>query len=521
MIREQDLQDFYTRAVELRVHPGIYAIDTGNRHLLSSPLLWPAISERECGSGYSDDAAMLVYMDGMYDDVLSVFSEEVSRCKQFPVASVYLTGLGVVASCMVKGFQLEYHYEHIPANLYIAVAQPASTGKSAVLKALSNQARISHNDLCKENSVKRRSIEIDLADCEKRLKSEKASANVEPIIREMDALTEELSKYPIYEYGLDDATPESIDESLPRTGNVFTIVSAESTALTTVLGANYGADGSSRNNNIFLKGWAGEWVLSKRVGRTGASGLVRGSMVVLAQDKAVNALLRAGLSGEGVSERVLILRERHMLGRRTHTPKFQRESEESKSRYNEMIDAVVNTSGVILRIPEPVREMMIPTIQGLESGLKDDGRFSHEMLRGVIGKADIQICKLACVIHVIDEWSPGGGRSEVVSESAVKRAISVYSGLKETYIEATDSQGFVGVNTSADAVIKRLKGYAAKNKLQITINQLRSAIKNDPSIAGTVGLTDQLRKHWLPHLEGLNYCLVNENDIYINPKVLA
>jgi len=141
------------------------------------------------------------------------------------------------------------------------------------------------------------------------------------------------------------------------------------------------------------------------------------------------------------------------------------------------------------------------------------------MLRGVVGKNEKQIIKLACVLHTIDQWAAGGERSTVIEMPHVLRAIMIFNQLLKTYVASADNHGYTGQRTELAAIIATLKKMAEKNKFTTDIRTLRDHIKNLKSLKTVPKLTDKIRKDYIPLLESTAHIVHNPitDAIFINP----
>ena len=499
-------------------YPPRYALENGKSRFLAHGVLWPMIDEDEDVDTYSVGAALIT--KGKNTDLLSQYAEELSDTIQFPLASIYLFGLGAVASAMIRRFSFEYWGDSSSVNLYVIAAQPPSTAKSGIDSKLTMPILDAYDAISAQNVKARMSIQIDINKATKDLQKPSCKENELALLEKITKLEEELRLYPIYRYAADDSTPEGVEIMAFNQGNMFNIISAESASMHTILGKSYGGKGSKNNNNIFLKGWDDEHVSVIRGGRETSAGRIRGCVAVLAQDAAIEAVLEAGQSGEGISERMLMLRERNMLGDRIHSRSRDSINKNIKNEYAELCSNIVSEEKPVnLSFSDKALDSLIDTLNHYEPMIADGGKYSHAMLRGVIGKADKQIRKIASVLHCVNEWGAGGSRSRTIPQATMKKAIKIFDALKDTYVAAADSKGFMGKKTSEDIMIEKIIGYAEKKKNRLSFKMLHDSMKNHEAIKGTSKLMQQIKNEWAPALQEKGFIVFDDKYIFINPRI--
>lgn len=499
-------------------YPPLHALNKGKSRFLSNGVLWPMIDEDEDVDTYSIGASLIT--KGKNTDLLSRYSEELSGSIQFPLASIYLFGLGAIASAMIRRFSFDYWGDTSSVNLYVIAAQPPSTAKSAIVSKLTMPILGAYDAVSAENVKARMSIQIDLNKAIKDISKPSCKEAELGLLEKIAQLEEEMKLYPIYRYSVDDATPEGVEIMAFNQGNMFNIISAESASMHTILGKSYGGKGAKNNNNIFLKGWDDEHVSVIRGGRETSSGRIRGCVAVLAQDAAIEAILEAGQSGEGISERMLMLREKNMLGQRVHTRNRSSIDNNIQPAYAALCRNIVSEEKPVnFSFSDKALDSLVDTLNHYEPMVADGGKYSHAMLRGVIGKSDKQIRKIASVLHCINEWSETGTRSTTIPQATMKKAIKIFDALKDTYVAAADSKGFMGTKTSEDIMIEKIIGYAEKKKMRLSFKMIHDAMKNHEAIKGTSKLMQQIKTVWAPSLQERGFIVFDDKHIFINPRI--
>jgi len=319
---------------------------------------------------------------------------------------------------------------------------------------------------------------------------------------------------------LDDVTIEAAENVANNQKGMFNIISAEAEAINVVTGGVYGDDNSGKKSNfgLLLKAWDGEFTSSVRIGREGYEGIIKCTICVIAQDDSVDTILAAGASGRGLAERFLLLAERSLLGQRNFD-KIRHINEELHDKYKRLIKNIINEPPVSLIFSSEALEVINTYKLNQEIELGDDGKYSHNLLTGFMGKCDKQIMKIASILHVVDHWQDGGNRSKIITDDYAYWAISIFDELAKTYINAADVMGYVGDQAELIKLAYVLQLRVEKKKLKTSVSQLRDLIKGTAPFKGSRDLTRKLRRELLPRLEDRGYCVVVGNTIYINPKL--
>ncbi len=455
-------------------------------------------------------------VDDTRSDLLTMFAHQISTQIQFPVNTAFVHGLGVIASAMTKSFSYEYHGNDSPVNLYIITAQPPSTGKSGINKFYVNPVRNAFVDLNKKQQSKINKLESTVKSLKEELKKAELDAEVDALTSDLIQAKEKLELTPIYKYAVSNTTPEALEDLAFNQDNTWNIISDEAGAINVVIGNIYN-EGSSANADIILQSWDGDWLSSNRISRKAGEGYVRGSIAVIAQDETLPIILAAGARGNGISERFLFYREDNLFGDRDHMHFFPCDAMIQK-KYIMLINRLVFSDKTTFKFSDEAKDLIKINKTKIEPHLKDGGMYSNNMLRGAVGKMDKQVMKMACVLHVIENWN-GKLTPLTVQESSVKWAIKIYKQLIKMYIHAADSQGFIGDKSEVEEMVKQFKKFLSKNKSQVSITSIRDLVKHKPIFKGRAKLSGYLRDNVLPICDKLNLCRCINGDVYINPKL--
>ena len=453
-------------------------------------------------------------------DLLTEYAKYVGSYIRFPSSTVFLHGLGCIASALNKSFSIDYGFDDtIPVNLYVATAQPPSTGKSSVNKAFLVPILKSYKKLNDIHADERRAIQREMKRIERKLEAGKVDGNEETELVDMlESKRDRLNQIPEWKGAISNATVESLENVAEQNGGMWNIVSAESDGLNVAVGSVYGDSSSKKNIEILLKAWDGEWFSSERIGRNGYHGDVRGSIAVLAQDDTLDTMLAAGESGRGLTERFLMLSETPMLGYRDHESKPAHDKV-LKARYEAFINNIIMSDKVQLNFSQAAEDSIKNYKCGIEPKMRDGGEYSNNLLTGFIGKADKQIRKIAAVLHCIDNWQDGGQRSHTVTDDYTFWAISLFDELSKTFVSAADYMGYAGSNSEVQKMSSVLTELAGKNKIKVNFTVIRDKVRNVKPFRGSRNVADKLMNDVLPKMQELNYCVIDGQTIHINPRL--
>ncbi|QDP59269.1 MAG: hypothetical protein Tp136SUR676911_8 [Prokaryotic dsDNA virus sp.] len=452
---------------------------------------------------------------------LGEFATSVASSIQFPANTAFLHLLGIMSCATAKSFRYEYYGDSASVNLYAVTAQPSSSGKSGIHKRYATPFQVALSEFNRLNAVEKAKIDKEIDDLEKQIAQREKDGQADTeMLRELADLQEKGEKYNRIEFAFDDITPEAAEAAAVRQGGLINIASAEADALNIILGDVYKGQSSKANYGMFLKTWDTEWHSPSRITRNTKAGFVYGSVAVIAQQAAIESILQAGMSGRGISERMLLLSERPVLGHRDHT-KYTPVNNELKERYGHLCRNIIfEREPVLLKLDSKSMDLIVAYRQEIEPKLADDGEYSNAMIRGAMGKADKQIIKIASLLHIAEEWQGEQPRRKpFITVDCVKRAIEIFEQLSQTYIQAAARLGFAGEETEVLCLIEALERYAKKRKMKITVRQFRDAVKNLKPMQNVPNVTQRIREILLPKVEGMGYVAIEDEQIYINPKL--
>lgn len=474
---------------------------------IKNPIYWQDI---EYISSEDRDYAEvdLVTHGGWFGELCKAVGQEY----KFPANTVFLHGLAVLSAAVNRCFKYEYYNDQCACNLYAVTAQPPSSGKSGVNGFFCKPIAAAFDALNKENAKRRVKLTRELAELEDQ--NAKTGSHDDEVF-EMQQKLKTLARI---DYAVSNTTAEAAESKAFKQGGMINIISAEAEAISVIMGSTYGDSSKSANYELFLKAWDNEWLSSSRVTRGDNSGYVYGSVAVIAQQDAIKGILQAGMSGRGVSERILMLSERPILGTRDLS-KWQPAPKDLKDKYFNLVQKCVLSGEVVLKITPQGMKEIIKFRQKIEPELADGRLYSNTMLRGAMGKADKQIIKIACLLHIADNWCNDGRQQTAVAKETITAAISIFDQLSQTYVRAADDLGYAGKNTESAYIASKLQEYAQKKRYEVKIGQFRDNIKGRGAISNVTGLTAKLKDEYFPELQKRGYIVEHEGTVYINPKL--
>ena len=469
-----------------------------------------------------EDDEIFIPVNLIKDDdntLLAEYCRSIAKTIQFPLSTVYAHALGCIASAMNKSFYVELRGNKNPVNLYVVSSQPPSTGKSGVNDFLSDSISMAYDKLNKNNGPKRAKLIEGKKALTELCKKEKDVDTLVDMGIEIEKLDMELEQNPKYEPIFTNATPEALEQHAFKQRGIFNIVSDEAGSLLTSLGITYGDGNTPSNADIVLQGWDMNRLTNIRVSRDISKGRARGCFAVLAQDETINAILMQGDRGVGISERFLICREKDLLGSRNHMID-NRVNPKLMNQYSNLVHYLVLSDEVTLSLSDDAELFIRERKQDLEPHMGELGKYSNNVMRGVIGKMDKQVCKIASVLHGAENFGSGVSGT-TINKKTVEKAYYIYTELTKVYMQTADAKGFHGLNSQVMAIVKYLQSYCEKNVYAIKLRALLDNTKKTQSWKNQEKSTTHFRANIMPLLTKSKICWYSDdaNVIYINPKI--
>ncbi|ELX7503510.1 DUF3987 domain-containing protein [Vibrio fluvialis] len=352
------------------------------------------------------------------DTSIARFSSELAETAKMPRNTTFLTVLSIFSSVACRVYRVNYeHGGSQPLSINFCGEQPPSAAKSQILKhsqmPVFQSVSSDRKAIIKELDAKKKQIEAASdKDEEKALKSE-----LKAIEKKLNCLFEFIT----------DTTPEALDMCLVNTNGYYSIASAEQGAINTLMGISYGDGKGGSNRDLVLKGWNGEWHNSKRKSRESYKGEVVGAITAIAQDGMIENLLKAS-DTSGVIERFVLWAESTLLGERDHM-KYHKMNDEIASHYHRVMVAlykkIANSDyGDLPALSLSVRAWNRIKFRRneLEPTIANDGENANTLLRGLIGKYDIHVMKIAACLHLSNALE---GNADLIHDDRVREAMAI------------------------------------------------------------------------------------------------
>lgn len=348
---------------------------------------------------------------------IAKFAEELAKEAQMPRNTTLFTVLSIFSSVACRAYKVNYRCNSgsNPLSINFCGEQPPATAKSRILstsqRAINHMVREDKKVILKKMSAK----ETELSTATEKEEKSVLKSELFDLQSQLNALFDFMT----------DTTPEALDSALRETNGYYSIASAEQGAINTLMGISYGDGKGVSNRDLVLKGWNGEWHSSRRKGRDGYKGDVVGAITAIAQDGMIERLLTAS-DNSGVVERFILWTEGTLLGERTHT-KYYTMNKNIVKKYD---DAVINLYQKIrnkdyqdlpaLNLSERAWDKINQIRDALEPTIGNDGENANVLLRGIIGKYDIHVMKIASCLHLSNDQE-----NQLVHDDRVNEAMAI------------------------------------------------------------------------------------------------
>lgn len=350
------------------------------------------------------------------DTSIARFADELAQSAMMPRNTTFLTVLSVFSSVACRAYRVNYeHGGSQPLSINFCGEQPPAAAKSRVLSE-------AQKPVIQAVMRESKAIRKDIAEKQDAIERESDKGIEKQLKAELKQMQQQLIG--MFEF-ITDATPEALDMSLSHSNGYYSIASAEQGAINTLMGVSYSDSKSVSNRDLVLKGFNGEWHSSKRKSRDGFTGYVVGAISAIAQDGMIENLLKAS-DTSGVIERFMLWAEPTLLGERDHT-RYHKMNEEVVSRYH---NALVGLHGKITNADYNDLPALSLSVRGwdkikrrrneLEPTIANDGENANTLLRGMIGKYDIHVMKIAACLHLSN-----GDDNLLIHDDRVREAMAI------------------------------------------------------------------------------------------------
>lgn len=462
--------------------------------------------------------------------ILARMAREAARVIQFPENTAYLHGIGVFSSATVINFQVEYNHKFIPTGMYTLGAQPSGSGKSSAhgyfMDPISHSLKLRNRTL----SLLHKNIDSALESLAKQ--SEKAKTDIQQIkayASEIEKLTDDKMRNPIVTTAKKNTTPQAAEEVAAKQGGVINVCSDEQEALDTYLGLSYSDGKSSPDNGVFIAAFGGDMMGTARISREGIGIPVRGAFAVIAQNAAIDTMIKAGAAGRGVSERCLVIKEPNRIGFRTYTRERSMFDADLRAEYQALCNNVTEGSYPLkLSFSETCRDMIVDLKNDVEPQCRPGAKYGDEQIKGFASKIEQHIAKLAANFHIAEQWNPAvtSTPSFEIQQHNLTKAMIVCMDLLDSYKVLIESASTMSASKLVVEIIGHMKTYALKGVKNFTLDKLRMAVMKDAWYAGIEGKKVDFLINLLARCEEMNFCHIKETgkdkkswQVLINPAL--
>ena len=394
------------------------------------------------------------------DSLIKRLSKQIAFVTDIPESTVFLSGLAVYSAIAARNWCVNYpDGTALPIGLYVVAEQPSGTGKSRCLNTFQKPFFKSQKIALKNINARIKELEnqAELGESEERELKHLSNRDVMLFVT--------------------NTTSEGLEVTLPQTNGFFSAVSAEQGLFDSLLGLSYGT--SKNNNDLALLGFDGSHMSSCRAKRKGYVGEVVGSVVSFAQQGSIEKVLDSS-NGTGLSERFLMIAEPHALGSRDHAKQVAGDYT-IEADYAKLCEFAID----VLETPKEFAELncLLISEQGdqlitdyrnhIEPHLKDGGVFSHVSLRSAASKVNMQVMKIAAVLHLLD----GSGDYQYnIPDRHVVSAIAICNELLRSALVLCKNKGIMGAKAEYTAILNYIsKGNKTKSELEIK-NSMRNTM---------------------------------------------
>lgn len=412
------------------------------------------------------ESATISLLNMAGDHPLAVYSREVADSIQISRDSTFMIGLGLTSAMVGVAYCIKTPWDaELPLGLYVTAEQPPAAGKSGVMNAFQQPFRRALRRMNGDRNTALDAMEAQIeATDDSAVKGE---------------LLEQLAHKPKPVMGwISNATPEALEkEAIAPNDGYFALASDERGLLNSVFGMTYGK-GSPVNMDAALKGFDGGSYVSVRATRKGFDGEVHGSIVCFAQPGSIESIMQAS-GGTGLAERFLWLSDDHKLGKRNH---LKARIKPNDAPFTRLCDEVVKLiperpsleSLTPLSTPVILMDQLRQAKQQIENELGDEGRFGNDAVRGAAGKFDMQVMKIASILHVSRHLCEGRPVPPNIGVDDFEIALKLCRELLERYRQALVNKRIIGFSAEADAVIEYLEKFPNGKDFEQAKNSLRS-----------------------------------------------
>lgn len=410
------------------------------------------------------------------DILLGCVAKELSSLCEFPLETANLITLGLVSHVVQIGYCSQFkHYRELPCGLYVASEQGKAASKSPLFDGIKGDIDDYISKWNKEIIVEKQKALSEFGKCE---------PHEIPELAQRD-----LAKVPL-EIFITNPTPEALEQYAGYQGGIFSVASTEKTVLNVLFGGMY-SDGDSQNLELPLSGFVGEKPKVLRIKREGISCRASGAITILSQPGTVQSILAAS-SNTGLSERFLMLIEPRI--NKADLEKMWAEdkpvgkpfSSSLTSVMKKIINQVKNNNTLeiqdrqLLKFSKKSEKLLEEYRRKCKLRAFDESDpFSNELIVGYLLKSDMQIMKMATVIHVTESLINSDVVPRTIDHKYVLLAYQIVFSLIRGIPSICEEAGLIGDDSLMEVITEYLRGKGRKDEKAI-YNTVR---KNDKFLA--------------------------------------
>ena len=375
-------------------------------------------------------------------DVLRDFVEALAEATQTPLDLSATLTLAACAAALARKVDVCVSQGYTePVNLFVAIALPPGSRKSAVFEAVTRPIQDFEATETERLAPQVAEASSALRVAEQALKHAEALAAKSSDALERKHLTLEAQKMAQEVDALprmhpprfiaDDTTAERLAVLMSEQGGRMAVLSAEGGDLFDILGGRY--TGGAPNFGVFLKGHAGDMLRVDRVGRPSVfvekPALTLGITV---QPEALNGLIsKPGFRGRGLLGRFLYAIPHNMLGARdTNPPPVPSHVRE---RYHQRLTKLMRTpygtdqagqeAAHTLTLSSEAKAIIDSFARWLEPQLAPFGTLGH--MTDWAGKLGGAAARVAGILHIAEHADEDTPWTLPVSEATMRHAVAI------------------------------------------------------------------------------------------------
>lgn len=398
------------------------------------------------------------------DLLIGAVAREVSILNEFPLQTANLITLGLISHVVQLGYTSVFkHHTALPCGLYVVSEQSKAASKSPLFDAIKGGVDDYVDEWNKKIIADRNKANAEFAKCD--------------VSQIPEIALQDMNRDPVKIF-VTNTTPEALEQYAGKQGGIFSVASTEKTILSVLFGNMY-AEAGSQNLELPLSGFVGERPKVLRISRDGVQCRASGAITILSQPGTVSSILSAS-GNTGLSERFLALIEPR-IGEAELKKIWKQEKPTGRpflktldSVMKKIIDKVKQQEGLeikdrtALKFNKQSEQLLEEHRQWCKLKAFDEhDPFSNELIVGYLLKSDLQIMKVATVIHVIESLINGKEVPQVIEHRYVELAKCIVYCLVAGIPKICEEVGLIGDDSLIEVICDYLKGKGRKDEKAI------------------------------------------------------